>query len=249
MQETKNMQVQSTKLVELTLAKMTKQESELVRLSQGVKTFANYNNEDKKKLAKSLVGLCYFVGIKESPSLEQLKMLVNFLTLKFGNLSLEELEKAFMTACSLAYGEIEHYQNFSPIFVAKILGFYIKEKNLAVTKYHQLNDRLMREAETLEKSKNYDHLQGAINVLMTEWRKWKKIREEEREPTDFEIAQSDIAITICKSIGLFVKYDSKKSISAHYLAKKFILLPNKQEAEVLEIISNYVRSNGKNLEY
>ena len=235
--------------MESTLVMMTRQEAELVRLSQGLKTFANYNNEDKKKLAKSLVGMCYFVGIKESPSIEQLKMLVNFLTEKFGNFNLQEMEKAFMNACSLAYGEIEHYQNFSPIFVAKILGFYLKEKNLAVAKYHQLNDKRIREAESLEKSKNYDAIQGAINVLMVEWRKWKKIREEEREPTDFEIAQSDIAISIGKSVGLFVNYDSKKSISIDYLAKKFLNLQQKDEQEVLEIISKYVRSHGENLEH
>lgn len=229
---------------------MSSSESQMVRLSfQGQKKFSDYDNEDKKRLAKSLVSMCYFVGIKESPSIEQLKMLVNFLTIKFGKFTIDELERAFMDACSGQYGDVEHYQNFSPIYVAKILSCYVKEKNLAVAKYNQLNDKLIQEAETLEKSKQYDPMQGAINMLMTEWRKWKKIRDAEREPTEFEIAQSEIALRQCQNIGLFVNYDSKISLSIHYLSKMFLNLPQKEEVEVLEIISNYVRSNGKNLEH
>lgn len=227
---------------------MTKEESELVRLNHGTKRFINFDNEDKKRLAKSLVSMCYFVGIKDSPSIEQLKMLVNFICVKFPTISLQELEKAFMNACSGQYGDVEHYQNFSPIYVAKILGMYIKDKNSAISKYNQLNDKKLREEEAQEKNKKYDPIQGAINVLFTEYQKFIKIKTEQRVASDFEMIQSDVAMRVCQSVGLFKKYDPKTSLSIDYLSKKFVTLPSDDENKIKEILTNYVRSHGKGME-
>lgn len=79
----KSLQRLTPTLEQSVLNKMTKEQSEIIVLSNTAKRFEDYENEDKQKLAKQLVNLSYFVGIKESPSLETLKLLVVFLCKSF----------------------------------------------------------------------------------------------------------------------------------------------------------------------
>ena len=39
---------------------------------------------------------------------------------------MEQIEQAFMMACSGELGDFEHYQNFSPQYVSKIIKKWIK---------------------------------------------------------------------------------------------------------------------------
>jgi hypothetical protein len=152
----KNLQRLAPKLEQSILTKMTKEESEIVILSNHSKKFEDYENDDKQRLAKQLVNLSYFVGMKETPSVDTLKLLVIFLCKSFPTFSAEELENAFMKACAGEYGELEHYQNFSPIYVGKVIKAYEVQKMEAKRNYMRLNQKHEEEMREKEMEAKYN---------------------------------------------------------------------------------------------
>ena len=120
----KSLQVQSTKLMESALVKLNNEEKRLVHIEVDRDIFKNYDEDKKKLLAKKLVTLSFFVGIKEPLSIDELKMMVHFLCRQFPFCTIPKLEDAFIKAAAGEFGEIEHFQNFSPQYVAKIIRAY-----------------------------------------------------------------------------------------------------------------------------
>ena len=72
MGEMKSLQIANHKLEESILTKMSIGERTLVQLynSENI-LFQNYSNDNKQELAKILVRLSFFVGIKEPLSLDE----------------------------------------------------------------------------------------------------------------------------------------------------------------------------------
>jgi hypothetical protein len=247
----KNLQIANPKLEESVLIKLNPTERTLVQLYNTENTlFQNYNNENKQDLAKLLVRLSFFVGIKEPLSLEELKLLVFFLTTQFPRFTSEELEQAFMMACSGKFGTFEHYQSFSPIYVGKVINAYEASRASAFSKYKTLNQRKQNEEDDLEKAKKYNPLKGAYEALLVEFEKYVTPPQENiNENNDYlSKFQSDVAIRVCKSASLFLDFDEKKHLSKEYLASFFVTL-SKEQKIAKEQIKQYVRSNGKNMEH
>jgi hypothetical protein len=193
--------------------------------------------------------LSFFVGIKEPLSLDELKLLVFFLCSQYPKFTSEELEQAFMMACSGKFGSFEHYQSFSPIYIGKVINAYETSRATAYSKYKTLNQRKANEEEDQAKAQQYNPLKGAYDVIITEYEKYLAAKKENPSENLKEIdkMQADIALKLCKSAGLFLNFDEKKQDSKEYLASFFVHLSQDQKL-AKEQIKNYVRSNGKNME-
>jgi len=211
--------------------------------------FEKYTNDNKQDLAKRLVRLSFFVGIKEPLSIEEIKLLVFFLCSQYPRFTSEELEQAFMMACSGKFGAFEHYQSFSPIYIGKVINSYETSRATAYSRYKTLNQQKTNEEEDRAKAEKYNPLKGAYEVIITEYEKYLSPKKENPTENYQEIdkMQSDIALKLCKSAGLFLNFDEKKHDSKEYLASFFVHLSQDQKL-AKEQIKNYVRSNGKNME-
>ena len=246
----KNLQIANPKLEESILNKLNPTERTLVQLYKTDNLiFEKYTNDHKQELAKRLMRLSFFVGIKEPLSLDELKLLVFFLCSQYPKFTSEELEQAFMMACSGKFGTFEHYQSFSPIYIGKVINAYETSRATAYSKYKTLNQRKANEEEDQAKAQQYNPLKGAYEVIITEYEKYLSGKKENPSENLKEIdkMQSDIALKLCKSAGLFLNFDEKKQDSKEYLASFFVHLSQDQKI-AKEQIKNYVRSNGKNME-
>lgn len=242
----KSLQRLTPTLEQSVLNKMSKAESEIVVLSNTSKRFEDYENEDKQRLAKQLVNLSYFVGIKESPSLETLKLLVVFLCKSFPLFSAEELENAFMKACAGEFGDLDHYQNFSPIYVGKVIKFYEQHKMVAKQNYMRLNSKREEELREKEMEKQYNEnpLRNLFRVICSEYTDF--VNGKYVEPSDIKKIQMKFAIEIAQSKGMFTDFVDKEIDADDYLTKYFLSLPQDPK-EAIEKIKQDVRNNGKNM--
>ena len=242
----KNLQRLSPTLEKLVLNKMSKEQSEIIVLSSTSKRFEDYENEDKQKLAKQLVNLSYFVGIKESPSIETLKLLVLFLCKSFPTFSAEELENAFMKACAGEFGELDHYQNFSPIYVGKVIKAYEQQKMVARQNYMRLNAKHEEELRDEKRRAEYNEnpLRNLFRTICSEYTDF--VNGKYVGASDIKKIQMKFAIDIAKSKGMFTDFVEKEISAEDYLTKYFLSLPQDPK-EAIEKIKQDVRSNGKNM--
>lgn len=234
-----NTQIQPTKLTEQVLNELAPIERQLIEISSGSKRFADFHNEDKKELAKVLNRLSYFVGIKEAQSIEQLKMLVPFVVATFPNNNLQELEHAFTLYCGGKLEQFEHYQNFSPMFIAKVLKQYNELQTQAKYKAKKIGERIQDEAETAEKAKQYNPIESAIESLLIEYENYSKNKYD--DPDDIQKYKSYFCLKVCHSAKLFM--DVPCDLGAIDFLKLFFLGVMGDNYE--QKIRDYVRTNGK----
>jgi hypothetical protein len=232
--------------MESALAKLNADERKLAIIESNSDYFKNYDEEKKKTLAKKIVQLSFFVGIKEPPSIEELKLIVHFLCTKFPMCTLIKLEDSFMRACAGEFGEIEHFQNFSPQYISKIIRAYEAVSKLAIQKYRRKKESEELEKQNKEKAEKYNPVEGIIQTLKTECARHRK--KKLQEFNDFDNYSSKWAIDMAQKLGLFNDYDEKKEIASHYLRKLFFTL-HSQNKNTEQAIEQYVRGNCKNMEH
>lgn len=235
----------NNKLEQSVLNKLSREEVSMLQLAES-KKFEDYNNDDKQQLAKSLVGLSYFVGIKEPPSAQSLVLLVKFMCQKFPTFSSEELENAFMKVCAGELGNIDHFQNLSPVYIGKIIKAYEEEKHRARRAYIQQQSK--KEWEELEKQRTIileENIPSTIiDMLTQEFITW--LDGGYSNLTLIKTHFLNSLMTLCNSYSLFIKYDPDKFSSAEYFEKYFLSLPTDKQLATKEI-RKYVRSYGKNI--
>ena len=208
--------------------------------------FRSYNADQKKELAKLLIKLSFFVGIKEPLSMDDLKMEVNFLCTQFPNCTATKLETAFYKVSSGELGEIEHFQSFSPSYIAKVIRAYESFSKAAMSKYRRLKEAEEAELEAKEKARQYDPIAGFVVTLKAEYeRHCKKTLD---KFNSFDEHLSNWTVQSGQKIGLFTDYDENELYPHKYISLFFIGL-RKNNQDVAQAIENYVRSNGKNMEH
>ena len=241
----KSLQKHTQTLEQSILNKMLHKEAELIKLGESRK-FQDYTNEEKQVFAKKLVSLSYFVGIKEAPSIDTLVLLVRFLCSHFPNFTSEELENAFYKVCAGELGDIDHYQNFSPIYIGKIINAYEEKKQIAKRNYLQLLEK--KKWEDLEKDRKEYFEKNALEIITTqlteEYLNWSNTKYE--GITEFKKIYLKSLLELLQSRNLFIKYKPEECQHHEYFVKYFLSLPSNLE-DAKKSIENYVRSYGKNI--
>lgn len=232
--------------MESALVKLNNEEKRLVHIETDRDIFKNYDEDKKKILAKKLVTLSFFVGIKEPLSIEELKMMVHFLCRQFPFCTITKLEDAFMKAAAGELGEIEHYQNFSPQYIAKTIKAYESISKAALKKYFQEREKEELEQLSRERAKNYDPVQSCIGILKTECERHRKKKIEQFNAMDNYLSQW--AIKAGLKLGLFSDFNAEEITEERYLRQFFVNL-HKQNKNTEKAIEEYVLNNRKNMEH
>ena len=124
---------------------------------------------------------CKFLGIKEAPDQEDMKMILFFMKKNYGELTLDEIVNAFNLAVAHKLSvDPNHYQNFSPLYVSGILNAYKEYKTSHWGQYSIKKDE--HESKLLtEKNKPSDEelKRLKINSLLAIWDDFKTGEDEE----------------------------------------------------------------------
>lgn len=231
-----NTQIVSTKLELSILSKFNLENRNLVQNKFETKKWCLYQEQEKKELAKLLIRLSFFVGIKEPIENDNLVMLVKFLIMQFPNFSNEELNQAFMMSISSDNSEIaEHYQNYSPIYISKIIKWYINEQQKIVAEYYRGVQKLQEEKQDEERKKKYDPKKALTDAIITQF--------ENCINGKYELTNNNLGITELSakwtlefSYGLgFVKYDGNKNDAIDFWKNYFSQLPKDPNLAIIEI--------------
>ena len=117
---------------------------------------------DIVRLKATLEGLVYYVGIKEAPSPQQMVLLTEFVQRNYLDLSIEQISLAFEMALTgkldLEQKDLEHFQQFSMLYISKILNSFkelqtIKIKDYQLTKPEPIK-KIIMETEKEYKERN-----------------------------------------------------------------------------------------------
>lgn len=240
-----NLIISKTKLEASILTKLNKTEQILVTLKQSENIpFGEMTNEQKQALAKCLVKLCYFVGIKEPLSIDNLKMLVYYLANQHSTFTQEELEQAFFMASSGEFGEVEHYQSFSPMYVSKIINAYITKRSEAMVNYYAKVQQFENQKNNEIQEKNYDKVKGFIEVICLQYDCYLRydeiIANEDKRP--LEETRAEIAIQMGQRLGFFQDFKQGGELAIEFFKRIFDPLPKQDANEVKKIISKWVIS-------
>ena len=234
----KNLPAQHKPLETQVLSKLSQKETELVVLhfNQGI-IFGAMTNENKQDLAKLLVKLSYFIGIKEPVTIDNLKLLVSFLCTRFPMMTMEQLETAFMMACSGELGDdFEHYQNFSPIYISKVIKAYDTKRYDAIRKYTLENQKYMQQKEEEERAKNFNPLESCTTSLILEYELY--IKEGYRDLNKIRQIGINWLLVLLRSYNMFVSYNEEKHVGYEFLERYFVTLPKDVEEAKAKIVED-----------
>lgn len=128
-----------------------------------------------------LMKWCKFLGIKEVPDQEDMKMILFFMKKNYGELTLDEIVNAFNLAVAHKLNvDPNHYQNFSPLYVSGILNAY---KEYKTTHWSEYNIKLDEHESKLLSEKNKPSEEELkilrIKSLLAIWDDFKSGDEEE----------------------------------------------------------------------
>jgi|TARA_R110000803_G_scaffold91886_2_gene159363 hypothetical protein len=93
---------------------------------RGLKKIRDFTSNDELKPLIDLIGKWrYYIGIKEELSQEELFVNLNFIRENFNELNLVDIKQAIdLSIKGDLEVEAEHYQNFTPLYISKILNAY-----------------------------------------------------------------------------------------------------------------------------
>lgn len=172
-----------------------------------------------------------------------------FLCKSYPDFSMEELENAFMKACSGEMGDFEHYQNFSPIYLGRIVTGYEELKMQAKRKYMLLEQKKLWEDYEEEKRKKLE-ANPMKNVFLSIAYHYKYVFLSGKllEPTDIYKYHLRSTMEYARKYSVFLDYDSEKEMENIYLNRFFVNLPS-DKIEAIEKIKHYVRSNWQDIQH
>lgn len=130
-----------------------------------------------------LLKWCKFLGIKEAPDKEEMKLILFFIKQHFAELTLDEIVNAFNLAVARKLDiDPNHYQNFSSLYVGGILNAYKEHRGKHIVSYRQEVERKEMEAQEAAKKPSPEELQAIrLQSLLEIWENFRDGDEEEVE--------------------------------------------------------------------
>ena len=138
------------------------------------KRFRDFKEEDKKGLLKYLIILYDFLGIKDRPPNEHIKVLATLIIDEYPTFNKFELDKAIKMAV-MGKLEVENnpYQALTPMYISNIIKAYKLKRQNVYQKYKQLQAKIEREKPVKNISKK-EQFFIALNLVETEYKDYLK---------------------------------------------------------------------------
>jgi len=133
------------------------------------KRFREFDNNDKNDFLNNLIMLYSILGIKDIPSTEHNKFLVNLIVNEYPTFNKYEFDKAINMAI-MGKLEVENnpYQALTPMYISNIIKAYKNKRQNIYQKYKQLQGKLEREKPTKSISKK-EQFFIALNLVESEY--------------------------------------------------------------------------------
>jgi len=115
-----------SKSIGLVKGKFTDSKIKIYEAYRSLKRIRDFNTNDELKPLIDLVGKWrYYIGIREELSQEELFMNITFIRENFNELNLVDINEAINLSLKGDLNiDVEHYQNFTPLYISKILKAY-----------------------------------------------------------------------------------------------------------------------------
>ena len=186
-----------------------------------------------------------FLGIKEMPQAEEIKMMVFFIKQQFGELTLSELTNAFNLAIGRKLDiDPNHYQNFSALYVGGILNAYKEYKKAHIKVYRDKEDKALEEEASRNSRPSDEELQELrLNALLAIWDNYKTGEEPEVE------WQVTAYYDILTDAGLIeLSNEEKKEIAqrAKSICAEEVRKSNQNEFRIKRILKEIAEHSPKN---
>jgi hypothetical protein len=165
---------------------------------------------------------------------------VGFLCTRFTGFNSEQLENAFMMACSGELGnDFEHFQNFSPIYISKVIRAYEAHRFEALKKYTQLNQKQIEQEQEEEKAKNFNPVESNSRILIKEYECY--LRGDYSDLTDIRKMLIKWVVIGMQKINMFLDYNENTDVAHQYITKYFVSLPKDTNQAILQIQQDVVK--------
>lgn len=162
--------------------KLTKETKTIVKATFSDK-IRDLGEEGWQSVYVVLLKWCKFLGIKEAPDKEEMKLILFFIKQHFAEFTLDEIVNAFNLAVARKLDiDPNHYQNFSSLYVGGILNAYKEHRGKHIVSYRQEVEKIEREAQDKANKPSAEELhEMRVNSLLTIWETFRDGDEEEVE--------------------------------------------------------------------
>jgi len=146
--------IKQNKLIGLAKAKFTSNKLKIFEAHTSLKKIRDFNSNDELKPLIDIVGKWrFYIGIREELSQEELFMNINFIRENFNELNIIDINQAINLSLKGELDiDVEHYQNFTPLYISKILKAYKIYKGKVM---YEIRNQLSKvENEPKEPTKN-----------------------------------------------------------------------------------------------
>lgn len=128
-----------------------------------------------------LLKWCKFLGIKDVPQAEEMKMILLFVKTNFGDLTLPEITNAFNLAIARKLDvDPNHYQNFSALYVGGILDAYKTYRSEHLTLFRRKELELEEKAISEKNKPTPEDLEEMrLTTLLSIWDDYKEGEQNE----------------------------------------------------------------------
>ena len=140
--------IKQNKSIGLVKAKFTDNKIKIYEAYRSLKRIRDFNTNDELKPLIDLVGKWrYYIGIREELSQEELFMNITFIRENFNELNLVDIDQAINLSLKGDLNiDVEHYQNFTPLYISKILKAYKEYRGKVLSDIRQSINKIENES-------------------------------------------------------------------------------------------------------
>lgn len=124
----------------------------MVEFYNSAKKIRQFDGNDLINLSKCLQGCAFDVGIKDPIEQSNLVRITEFIQRNYTDLSIEQISLAFEMALTgkldLDQKDLEHYQQFSMLYISKILNSFKEKQHNEIKNYKMIPKQIQNIEET-----------------------------------------------------------------------------------------------------
>ena len=199
------------------------------------KRFRDFDNKDKNDFLNYLIMLYSILGIKDIPSTEHNKFLVNLIVDEYPTFNKDEFDKAInMGVMGKLEVENNPYQALTPMYISNIIKAYKTKRQLVFQKYKQVTAKIEREKPVKNISKK-EHFFIALELVETEYKDYCKDTDA-YEVTEFRDTQFKYIYKFLREYNIVKPYIYKSNEELKkYIVSWFNMLLTKESTPTLYI--------------
>lgn len=192
------------------------------------KRFREFETKDKKDFLIYLLKLHHFLGIKEIPPNDQVKLLVTLIIDEYPTFNAFEFDKAIKMAV-MGKLEVENnpYQAITPMYISNIIKAYKSKRQKVYQKYKQIQAKIEREKPIKNISKK-EAFFIALELVETEYNDYLADIENYEE-TEFRNSQFKHIYRFLREYRIIKEYIYKTEEELKkYIVSWFAMLKSKK---------------------